>query len=909
MAGLQQRDTQLPLWCSLRQHGNVYIADTNNYAIREVAKSSGNISTIAGTGHPGFSGDGGPATVAQISTTYRIAVNSGGTTVTLGDYGNARIRQFPVGGNMSTIAGTGNGGFCGDGGLATNACFSAGAVAFNAAGTYFIADQNNNRIRSFTIGGNINTVAGNGSTNQSTLVNGVSPTGVTLNYPYGIFRDPNGNVYVADTSNNVVRELVKATNVVNTFAGTGVAGFSGDGGPATAAQLRAPTGVARDKSGNIYIADQGNDVIRMVNTAGVISTFAGTGVSCGYSGDGGPATAAKLCNPYGVFVDTKNNVYIADWNNHVVREVTNGTINTIAGNGTAGYLGDGGPAITARLYHPLSIAVDSASNVYIADEYNHRIRLVTAATGIITTIAGTGIAGFNGDGDALFVDINYPQGLTLDANENVFFTDTNNHRVRWLSPGGTVTTFGGTGFAGFNGDGIMALSANLYYPSGIVQDSVGNFLVVDQYDWRIRQINVFSALDVSDSNISFPLTQVGTLSAPEVVTLSAIGPLTIPNVTVTGPFSEYDDCPLNLSNASTCTMNIYFQPTASGNQTGSVAINTNGYFCNQSVITLSGLGSSIQITGGPFNFGNQQVNTTSAAQNITVKNTGTKAVTMGAITFTDAADYKFTTNTCPASGQNLNAGASCTLGVAFAPKSTGVKKGSVVINDGDPSSPQLVGVSGTGTSNVVLNPLSLSFPNEPVGTSSPASKITLTNNTGATLTLGNPAVTLTGPFTLANTTSCTNGLVIAAGGTCTLQVQFKPAAVGFVSGTASVADNDSTSPQVATLSGTGTGVQFAPASVNFGTVNRGTRVSSTVTITNVGPTTINFNFVAITGPNRLDFGFTGNNPPCATLLPGGTCTFSVTFDPSIVGKETSTFGMYDSSAGSPQTLPLTGTGQ
>jgi len=175
--------------------------------------------------------------------------------------------------------------------------------------------------------------------------------------------------------------------------------------------------------------------------------------------------------------------------------------------------------------------------------------------------------------------------------------------------------------------------------------------------------------------------------------------------------------------------------------------------------------------------------------------------------------------------------------------------------------------------------------------------------------LGNPAVTLTGPFTLAGTTSCTNGLVIVAGGTCTLQIQFKPTAVGFVSGTVSVADNDPTSPQVATLSGTGTGVQFAPASVNFGTVNRGTRVSSTVTITNVGPTTINFNFVAITGANRLDFGFTGNNPPCATLLPGGTCTFSVTFDPSIVGKENATFGMYDNSAGSPQTLPLTGTGQ
>jgi len=889
--------------------GNVYIADTNNYVIRKVTNSTGIITTIAGTNHAGFSGDGGLATIAQISTTYRIAVNTSGNTVTIADYGNNRVRQFTVGGNILTVAGSGFGGFCGDGGLATSACMTAHAVAFNSAGTYFVADGNNNRIRSFTISGNINTVAGNGSTNQATIVNGVAPAGVTLQNPYGIFRDPNGNFFVSDMTNNVIRELVKSTNVVNTFAGNGVSGYSGDGGPATSAELRQPTSVARDKTGNIYIADQNNHIIRMVNTASVISTFAGTPQSCGYSGDGGAATSAKLCTPVGVFVDSKNNVYIADWNNHVIREVSNGIINTIAGNGTGGYLGDGGPAITARLNHPTSIAVDSAGNVFIADEYNHRIREVTAATGIITTVAGNGVGGFNGDGEAIFAELLYPQGVAVDANENVFIADTNNHRVRWLSPDGFLTTFGGLGFAGFNGDGIMALQAELFYPSAVTQDTSGNFYVADQDNWRIRQINAFAALDLSDDSLSFPLTLVGNLSAPEVVTLSAIGPLTIPNVTVTGPFSEYDDCPLSLPNGTTCTMNIYFQPTASGTQTGSVAINTNGYFGTQSTINLTGVGSAIQITGGPFNFGNQQVNTTSATQNITVKNTGTKAVLMGAITFTNATDYKFTSNNCPASGQNLNAGASCTLGVAFAPKSTGLKKGSVTINDGDPSSPQLVGVTGTGTSNVVLNPLSLTLPNEPVGTTSPASKIILTNSTGGTLTLGNPAVTLTGPFVLANTTSCTNGLVIVAGGTCNLMIQFKPAAVGYVTGTVSVADSDSTSPQVASLAGTGTGVQFAPASVNFGTVNRGTKVSSTVTIPNVGTTTVNFNFVSITGVNRLDFGFNGNNPPCTSLLPGAACTFSVTFDPSLVGKENATFGIYDNSAGSPQTLPLTGTGQ
>jgi hypothetical protein len=889
--------------------GNVYIADTNNYVIRKVTNSTGIITTIAGTNHAGFSGDGGLATIAQISTTYRLAVNAAGNTVTIADYGNNRVRQFTVGGNILTVAGSGFGGFCGDGALATSACMTAHAIGFNSGGTYFVADASNNRIRSFTIGGNINTVAGNGSTNQATIVNGVAPTGVTLQNPYGIFRDPNGNFFVSDMTNNVIRELVKSTNVVNTFAGTGVQGYSGDGGPAISAQVRQPTSVARDKSGNIYIADQNNHIIRMVNTAGIISTFAGTPQSCGYSGDGGPATSAKLCTPVGVFVDSKNNVYIADWSNHVIREVSNGTINTIAGNGTGGYLGDGGPAITARLNHPASMAVDSSGNVFIADEYNHRIREVTAATGIITTVAGTGVGGFNGDGEALFAELQYPQGVILDANENLFIADTNNHRVRWLSPDGILTTFGGLGFAGFNGDGIMALQAELFYPSAVTQDTTGNVYVADQSNWRIRQINAFAALDLSDDNIGFPLTPVGSLSAPAIVTLSSIGPLTIPNVAITGPFSEYDDCPFSLSNGSTCTMNIFFQPTAAGNQTGSVTVYTNGYFNTQSTIVLSGVGTAIQVTGGPLSFGNQQVKTTSAAKTITVKNTGTKAVSMGAITLTDATDYVFTSNTCPASGQNLNAGASCTLGIAFSPKSTGLKKGSVVINDGDPTSPQLVGLTGTGTSNVVLNPLSLALPNEPVGTTSPSSKIILTNNTGGTLTLSNPAVTITGPFVLANTTSCTNGLVIVAGGTCNLFVQFKPTAVGFVTGTVSVADSDSTSPQVASLSGIGTGVQFAPATVNFGTVNRGVKVTSTVTITNVGTTTVNFDFVSITGANRLDFGFTGNNPPCTSLLPGAACTFSVTFTPSLVGKENGTFGIYDNSAGSPQTLPLTGTGQ
>jgi hypothetical protein len=312
-------------------------------------------------------------------------------------------------------------------------------------------------------------------------------------------------------------------------------------------------------------------------------------------------------------------------------------------------------------------------------------------------------------------------------------------------------------------------------------------------------------------------------------------------------------------------------------------------------------------------FDNQASKTVSAAKSITLTNKGTSGITMGNLALTETTDFAISAKTCPASGQVLAAAASCTISMVFKPQSTGVKKGALVINDSDPSTPQIVGVTGTGISNVNLSPATVTFPAQPVGTTTAtnnAIKVTLTNNTTASITLRNPAISITGPFSKLNATSCTNSLVIPAAGTCLIYLVFTPASVGYVTGTLTVADTDATSPQTVSLAGTGTGIQFNPSTLDFGTSTVGRQVSSTVTITNVGLTNITFTAWSITGPNAADFTTSSLNPPCSGLLaPAAACTFTMYFTPSVAAAETASFLVYDTSSGSPQTLPLTGTGQ
>ena len=371
---------------------------------------------------------------------------------------------------------------------------------------------------------NITTVAGTGTAGYNG--DGIAATSAQLFFPWGVFVDASGNVYVADESNNRIRKVTPSGNIT-TVAGTGVAGYNGDGISATNAQLNYPEGVFMDGSGNLYIADGYR--IRKVTPSGNITTVAGTGTA-GYNGDGILATTAKLNLPYGLFVDASGNLYFADVLNHRVRKVTasTGIITTIAGTGVAGYNGDGIAATTAQLDRPWGVFGDASGNVYIPDYLNNRIRKVNTS-GNITTIAGTGTAGYNGDGIlATTAQINGPWGVCVDASDNVYIADYLNNRIRKVDVStGIISTIAGTGVAGYNGDGILATTAQLNIPFGVFVDASGNLYIGDRGNNRIRKVtNVFIPgiiVNVASTNINCPGVCIGTAT---VTATGGTGPYT-----------------------------------------------------------------------------------------------------------------------------------------------------------------------------------------------------------------------------------------------------------------------------------------------------------------------------------------------------------------------------------------------
>ncbi len=341
------------------------------------------INTVAGNYAlgAGYSGDGGPATAAELWGGYYVAFDASGNYY-IADQTNNVIRKVNTSGIISTFAGNGIGGYSGDGGQATAAEFTAPfGIAFDANGNMYIGDTYNNRVRKINTSGIISTFAGNGI--NGFTGDGGQATAAEIFNPMDVTFDANGNLYIADQTNNVVRK-VNTSGVISTYAGNGAAGFSGDGGQAYLAEMTAPTAMAVDGAGNLYISDQQNYVIRMVDLSQNIHTIAGKHGFQGYSGDGGPATAAELWNPFGLAFDTHGNLFVSDGNSAVRMINTSGTISTFAGNMNGGYSGDGGPATAADLSNPTGVAFDGGGNLYIADGGNYVIREVT---GIPTGIA------------------------------------------------------------------------------------------------------------------------------------------------------------------------------------------------------------------------------------------------------------------------------------------------------------------------------------------------------------------------------------------------------------------------------------------------------------------------------------------------------------------------------------------
>lgn len=505
--------------------GNLYLADTGNHRVRKVA--GGIISTIAGTGVAGFGGDGQAAVKAQLNLPYGVAVDAVGN-VYVADLGNGRVRRINPDGTITTVAGTGKRASSPDGAAPLDtSLLSPRNVAVDAAGNVYIAEFEGHRVRRLGTDGRLVTLAGTGVAGYRG--DGDRATLAQLNYPAGLAFDRAGALYIADSSNNVVRKIyadgtigtvlgrtaatalftpiaiaVDAAGTVYTgdstfavraytaaakwitFAGTGAPGYSGDGAAAVGAAMSAVNDLAADAAGNLWIADGVR--VRRVDGTGTIQSVAGDGYAHAV-GDGGAATAANLYQPAAVALDGAGNLYIADTGTERVRQVAaGGTIGTLAGTGAIGLGAAGGAAAGTALYAPAGVAMDWTGRLLIADTFNHRIVAVNAAHQL-AAVAGTGTPGVSGDGAApLVAQLRGPRGICEDLGGTLYIADTSNHRVMKIVPGGVLQTAAGNGSPGYAGEGGTARLAQLNAPGACAVDSAGTLFIADTGNHAIRRV-------------------------------------------------------------------------------------------------------------------------------------------------------------------------------------------------------------------------------------------------------------------------------------------------------------------------------------------------------------------------------------------------------------------------------------
>jgi sugar lactone lactonase YvrE len=523
--------------------GNLYIAETGANRVRKVS-TNGAISTVAGGVGAGYSGDGSPALAAQLNGPTGLALDATGRLY-IADSGNYRIRVVSPAGIITTVAGTGMAGYPTNGAANSSNLGFVDSIATDSQGNLYIADRMHGAVLGVTPGGALAAVAGQSESFGYSGDKGPA-TAALLNSPSGVAVDSAGNLYIADSGNNVIRK-VAPNGTITTIAGNGAAGYSGDNGLAsnaalavwgisvdstgylylyggdshirrfaagetittiaggglvagsglaTKATLQFPQGVAVDSAGSLYLADAGNNVVRKRTPDGTLTIVAGNGTA-GYVGDGAAATSAELNNPDGVAIDSAGNLYIADSGNNVVRKVASGgNISTFAGGGSGGcsYYGS---ATGAQLSSPAGLAVDSSGNLYIADSGNGCIRKVTKATGLLSNVAGgytTRDFYLNDKTSGLTTDLYFPQGVAVDQAGNLYIADTGNSCVRKVTPFGAVFIVAGNGGIGYSGDGGPASSAELGAPWGVAVDSSGSVYIADTANQRVRKVSPGGAI-------------------------------------------------------------------------------------------------------------------------------------------------------------------------------------------------------------------------------------------------------------------------------------------------------------------------------------------------------------------------------------------------------------------------------
>jgi len=952
---------------------DVYIADTFGHQVRKASVTippidspsgtkSAVISTIAGTGSYGFSGDQGPAAAATLNSPYGVAWDAKRNRVYIADTLNNRVRAVDSNGTITTL-------------IAAPLNQPRG-LAVNGDGLY-IADTDNNAIRRYDLAsGALTTVAGTG---VAGYVDGVLGTASLLKAPSGLAFDDKANLYVADTGNNVVRELSAADHVIRTVAGTGKAGKSGDGGPAILAQLSSPTSVAVRPNGDVVIADTGNNLIRVLEStlsaapAHDIHVEAGNGTPS-FAGDGQPPTHAQFATPAAVLsqlgvvgqpnaavpavqgqryiVDTFNQAIRtfttsdADPDNHATGDQDADDVGTLAGTGGVRGLPDASsPNLTgSRFAYPMGSALSPAGDrLYVADTFNNVVRAIDLSNHTVTTVAGTpGTAGYGGDGKAATSALlSYPTGVAVDQAGNLFIADTYNGRIREVV-GGTIYTVAGTGRLGFSGEGGPATAADLYFPYGVSLDgsTPPNLFITDSFNHRIRKVAAVSPINpATNKPIDARATNV-------ITTLAGTGGQAFADGSATAqaqfnrPWSTTLDR-TNLYVADYLNERIRRIDLTAGTVTTVAGKSSAGLLgdvgpadaaevdgprgismlgdsgamlvadsLNNRVrwlgVTQSGI-QRTQINFDPTNLAGQ-----SQPQSVTVASTGSGLLVMGAVDLgADANNFYLNPlkNTC---GQaRLEPGISCSFEVTFQPRAPGGHTGSVVIPNDAVGGPQVVTLTGQATAALVsLSPPAVVI-NQPINAAPAPAIVTLTNNGDGLLHITSIALDHGTSPDFSQSNNCPS--VMTAHSSCQITItlsQIAPDDQATRTGTLTVKD-DAAGNGDATGGGSSQSVPLTgslaqpAASLSLQSMafaqNLGTSsAGQTIMLVNSGQAPLHLSAIHDDG----DFSQTNNCP--TVLAPGASCAIRVTFVPSTLGERDGYIVVADDSLDSPQRIPVVG---